>query len=402
MLAMALTDRNIVVCIGGGIAAYKAIEVVRELGRRGAKVRVAMTQSAARFVGPMTLAGLTGRPPVMDLWDPSYPGEVHVELSQWADAIIVTPATQNLMARCVAGMADDVVLATLACADCPVTMAPAMHTRMWSAAANQRNVRQLEDDGARLVGPVDGALASGEQGMGRMADPADIVDAVASSLAPDDLSGRTVLVSAGPTHEDLDPVRYLSNRSTGRMGYAVARAAVERGAQVILVTGPTHLAPPPGVRCIHVRSAVQMREAVQKELPALDAVVMTAAVADFRPAELQQDKVKKQGETMTVEFVRNPDILAELGAGRTGARPALVGFAMETRDVVDYARGKLTNKKVDLIVANHASDGFGGDHNVATLVGVAGDEPLPRMSKLDLAHRIWDRVGTLLAARADS
>lgn len=390
---MPMDDRNILVCVGGGIAAYKAVEVVRELGRGGARVRVAMTRSATRFVGPMTFAGITGQPAVVDLWDPGYSGEVHVELGTWADAIVVVPATANLMARAAAGMADDVVLATLSCADCPVFFAPAMHSRMWHSPPNQRNVVQLQADGATLLGPVDGALASGEQGMGRLADPADIVAAVGAGLvARDDLRGKTVLVTAGPTHEDVDPVRYIANRSTGRMGYAVAQAACMRGAEVVLVSGPSALQPPAGARVVAVRSAMDMREAVTAELAGVDAVVMTAAVADYRPATRAEQKMKKDGDELRIDLVKNPDILAELGAGRTGGHPVLVGFAMETRDVAGYARGKLTSKKVDLIVGNEAAVGFGGDDNTAILVDASGDEALPSMSKLELAHRILDRV----------
>jgi len=390
---MGIDERNILVCVGGGIAAYKAVEVVRELQRGGAKLRVAMTPSATRFIGPMTFAGLTGRPAVVDLWDPGYAGEVHVELGGWADAILVVPATANLMARAVAGMADDVVLATLSCAACPVFFAPAMHTRMWHSPPNARNAKQLQADGATLIGPVDGPLASGEQGMGRLADPADIVAAVGAGLAArDDLRGKTVLVTAGPTHEDLDPVRYISNRSTGRMGFAVAAAARARGADAILVSGPSALQPPAGVRMLSVRSAMDMQRAVAAELPGVDAVVMTAAVADYRPASRADQKMKKDGEELRVDLVKNPDILAELGAQRTGKHPVLVGFAMETRDVAGYARGKLTSKKVDLIVGNEAAVGFGGDDNTAILVDAAGDEALPSMSKLELAHRILDRI----------
>lgn len=383
--------------IGGGIAAFKAVEVIRELGRQGAQVRVVMTTAAQHFLGGTTLAGLTGEPVITTLWDPAYPGEVHVALSDWADAILVVPATHNLLARVCTGMADDPLLATISCARGPVFFAPAMHTRMWGSPANQRNVNTLAQDGYHLLGPVSGPLASGAVGMGRLMDPQHIVAAVAQRLQqPQDLQGRTVLVSAGPTQEDLDPVRYISNRSTGRMGFAIAEAAMARGAHVVLVVGPTTLPPPAGAEVIAVRSALQMHETIMTQVNRACAVVMTAAVADYRPQMVAERKIKKQGEHMQIELVKNPDILKDLGTRRTGDQPVLVGFAMETQDVITYARKKLVAKGVDLIVGNEAAVGFGGTENEAVFVSHEGDEPLPRMSKLALGHRIWDRVLTWL------
>lgn len=394
---MSLQDKKIVVLMGGGIAAFKAVQVVRELGRRGAQVRVAMTPSATRFVGPVTLTGLTGRPPVLDLWDPSYAGEVHVELSSWADAMVVAPATQNLMARAAQGMADDAVLATIACHGGPLLYAPAMHTRMWQSAATQRVVETLRGDGAQFVGPESGPLASGDDGPGRMSEADAIVDALASMLSPQDLAGRKLLVSAGPTHEDLDPVRFLGNRSTGRMGYAIAAAAARRGAETTLVSGPVSLQTPAGVGRVDVRSARDMHREVTQRASDVDAIVMTAAVADYRPANADAHKLKKRAGPLSLELVRNPDILAELGASRSSDSPVLVGFALETQDVERYARDKLTRKKVDLIVANAAADGFGGDTNVATLVSPTGSEALGTLAKTELA----DRICSWIAERLD-
>jgi len=400
-----LAGKHVVVGVGGGIAAFKAVVLVRELQRRGAEVRVAMTKSATRFVGPVTFTGLTGRPPVTDLFDPSHHGEIHVELAAWAHAVVVAPATANVLARAASGMADDAVLATLSCASCPLLFAPAMHENMWLSAATQRNARRLEEDGALLVGPVTGVLASGESGMGRMAEPERIADALQAVLAPvhapaarHDLAAKTVLISAGPTLEDIDPVRYITNRSSGRMGFALAQAALDRGARVVLVTGPTALTPPAGAELHAVRSAQEMQQAIEAALPGVDAVVMTAAVADYRPKQVEKSKLKKKpGQTeMTIELVRNADILATLGARRRGKRPVLVGFAMETHDVVDYGKKKLVDKRCDLIVANDAAVAFGGDDNQATLIAADGQEELPRMSKVELANRIWDRVVTLL------
>lgn len=390
-----LKGRRIVVGLGGGIAAFKAVALVRELGRRGAEVRVVMTEAATRFVGPMTFAGLTGRPAITDLWDPSYAGEVHVELGGWADALVIAPATMNLLARAANGHADDVVLATIACAKGPVLYAPAMHERMWSRAATRRNVAALADEGASFVGPVEGALASGEVGRGRMVEPEAIADALEAMFVPRDLEGLHVVVSAGPTHEDLDPVRFLGNRSTGRMGFAIAQVAAQRGARVTLVAGPVTLATPPNVTRVDVRSALELEAAVKAAASSADAVIMAAAVADYRPSVRTEQKRKKAEGPLVLELVRNPDVLAGLGAAREGSKPVLVGFALETEKVVENARSKLVRKKVDLVVANHASDGFGGDDNVVVLVDASGEEPLPKLSKREVAGRILDRVKAL-------
>ncbi|MDQ3033037.1 MAG: bifunctional phosphopantothenoylcysteine decarboxylase/phosphopantothenate--cysteine ligase CoaBC [Myxococcota bacterium] len=400
-----LSGRRVVLAIGGGIAAYKAVMLARELGRRGAEVRVAMTQAATRFVGPTTLTGLTGKPAVIDLWDASYAGEVHVELATWADAIVVAPATANLMARIASGLADDVVTATLLCSDRPILLAPAMHHRMWRHPATRRNVQRLRDDGVHLVGPVVGALASGEEGLGRMAEPDAIADALEVVLAQTtrDLGGHTILVSAGPTHEAIDPVRFLGNRSSGKMGYALATRARQRGARVILVSGPVALAAPEGAHIERVRTALEMEAAIARHGADVDAIVMAAAVADFRPEDVATHKLKKiEGEqTRSITLVRNPDILAGLGAARESrgeARPMLIGFAVETEDLVPAARAKLASKKIDLVVANHASVGFEGDDNEAILVGPDADEPTGRISKLELADRILDRIRDRLSS----
>jgi phosphopantothenoylcysteine decarboxylase/phosphopantothenate--cysteine ligase len=396
---MSLRDKQIVVGIAGGIAAFKAVELVRELQRRGARVRVALTETAIRFVGPVTFTGLTGTPPVIDIWDPSYQGEVHVELASWAHAIVIAPATANLIARAAVGMADDAVLATVRCSDAPLVVAPAMHHRMWSSLPTQRAIEQLRADGATIVGPVYGKLASGEEGLGRMSEPVDIADALAARLVhvEQDMVGLRVLVSAGPTVEDLDPVRYLSNRSSGRMGYALAERAVKRGASVTLVTGPVSIQPPRGCEVVRIRSASELRDAMMERRAEVDAIVQTAAVADYRPVARSQHKLKKT-DTLTIELIKNPDILEELGRTRVGVRPILVGFKLETRNLLDYAREMLVKKHLDLVVANQAEDGLGGDDNVATLVDVTGDEALGKLSKHDLADRIWDRV-TALATR---
>ncbi len=377
--------------VGGGIAAFKAPAVLRELGRRGARVRVAMTRAAQRFVGPATFMGLTGEPPLLDLWQG--PGEPHVQWGAWADAILVAPATADLLARAAAGMADDPVLATVACARGTVLWAPGMHGRMWRRASVRRAVERLRADGDRFVGPERGPLANGEVDEGRMSEPEALVESLAQLFVEPDLKGLHVVVSAGPTVEDLDPVRFLSNRSSGRMGYALARRAVERGARVTLVSGPTTLRAPPGVCLRPVRSALQMRAAVREAAAAADAVIMAAAVADYRPERVAPDKIKKEEGALHLRLVRNPDILAELGRARAGAsRPVLVGFALESRDAVESARRKLRGKGVDLVVANLAETALGSERSEAWLVTAEGVVPTGLLSKEALADRILDFV----------
>jgi phosphopantothenoylcysteine decarboxylase/phosphopantothenate--cysteine ligase len=401
-------DRKIALAVCGSIAAYKAVMVARELVGHGVAVTPVMTESATHFVGPLTLSGICGRAVVRDMFDARYAGEVHVDLGQNVDLVLIAPATADVLARLAAGRADDIVTALALSAKCPVLAAPAMHTRMWQHPATQRNVATLRADGrVKLIGPVDGPLASGESGMGRLAEPDAIVTAALLLLAGQrDLAGFRLVVTAGPTVEDLDPVRFLSNRSTGRMGFALAERAAERGAQVTLVTGPVELATPAGVTRIDVRGAREMKTALESTLgPGLggaDALVMSAAVADYAPREPYAHKMKKAGDTMSLELVKNPDLLADLGAARSGARPVLVGFAVETAEpdvLVAYAQKKLREKKVDLVVANHAADSFARDTNRATFVTENAADALPLMSKNDLADQILDRVRSLFAAR---
>jgi phosphopantothenoylcysteine decarboxylase/phosphopantothenate--cysteine ligase len=394
---MSLQGKRIVVGLGGGIAAFKAVQLVRELMRRGAEVRVVMTEAATRFIGPITFAGLTGKPAVTDLWADDYAGEVHVELGEWADAIVIAPATMNLMARAATGLANDALLATLACARGQLFFAPAMHHRMWAQPATRANTETLRDRGAVLIGPVSGALANGEIGDGRMAEPEEIADTVESELAhSNDLAGASILITAGPTLEDLDPVRFLGNRSSGRMGYAIASMALRRGAEVTLVSGPVALTAPVGADIVQVRSARQMHEAVMKRFDSHDVVIMAAAVADYRPGVRAGHKIKKGGE-LKLELVRNPDILADVGAKRSARPKVLVGFALETEDLERSAREKLERKGADLIVANEANAGLGRDTNRASLVDQKGCTELPEMPKRALADQILDRIRALLS-----
>ena len=397
---MSLQGKRIVVGLGGGIAAFKSVQLVRELMRRGAEVRVVMTEAATRFVGPITFAGLTGRPPVTDLWAEDYAGEVHVELGEWADAIVVAPATMNLMARAVSGQANDALLATLACARGQLFFAPAMHPRMWAHPATRSNAEVLSERGAILLGPVTGELANGEIGQGRMMEPEDIADEVESRLGhTHDLAGARILITAGPTHEDLDPVRFIGNRSSGRMGYAIASKALRRGAEVTLVSGPVQLPIPFGAEVVHVRSAADMHAAVMARFDQYDVVIMAAAVADYRPGKRAPQEIKKGGN-LELELVRNPDILADVGAKRVQRPSVLVGFALETEHLVQAARDKLQRKAADLIVANEASAGLGGDTNRATLVDAGSATALPEMSKHALADQILDRIRALLSTQS--
>jgi phosphopantothenoylcysteine decarboxylase/phosphopantothenate--cysteine ligase len=398
----------VALAISGSIAAYKAVEVARRLISAGVRVTPVMTSSAERFVGPLTLSGICGTPVIRDMFDAAYPGEVHVDLGRTVDLVLIAPATADTLARLAQGRADDVVAALALSAACPVLVAPAMHSRMWRHPATQRNVATLLADGRiKLIGPVEGPLASGESGIGRLAEPADIADAALREIATArDLGGLRVVVTAGPTVEDLDPVRFLSNRSSGRMGFAIAERASRRGAVVTLVAGPVELATPHGVARVDVRSALEMKAALATamgpDLGAADVLVMAAAVSDYAPRERHPTKIKKSSDQVSIELAKNPDLLADIGKARKGARPILVGFAVETAEpeaLVAYAREKLVEKRIDLVVANPAGEAFGGDTNRATFVTDATALPLSSMTKMDLADRILDQVRSLAVAR---
>lgn len=393
----------IALAVSGSIAAYKAAEIARALRKAGARVLPVMTRSAAEFLGPLTLSGITGEKTVTDMFDPSFAGEIHVELARLADVVVIAPATADVLARLAQGRADDLVTALAMCAKGPVIAAPAMHPRMWSHPAVRRNVATLVADGrVELVGPEDGEVASGESGMGRMAAPEAIASVAIARAGGSDLRGLRIVVTAGPTLEDLDPVRFLGNRSTGKMGFAIAERASMRGAEVTLVAGPVTLATPFGVRRVDVRSALAMRsalwEALGPDLDRADLLVMTAAVADYRPREENATKLKRSARPMELDLVPNPDLLAEVGAARAHRLPVLVGFAVETDTdphVIEAARGKLVAKRVDMVVANHAGDSFGRDDNRATIVTKDAAEPFGVMPKSELANKILDRAAAL-------
>jgi len=377
MPRMDFRNRTVVLCVGGGIAAYKACEVARLVVKGGGRVRVAMTPAATRFVAPLTFQALSGAPVLVDLLDPAAESTYgHLALARMADLVVVAPATADLIARIRAGMADDAVTTTVLAATCPVLVAPAMNTRMWRHPATQENLAVLRARGVHLVGPASGELADGDVGEGRLADPEELAGAAARILGRRDLVARRVVVTAGPTREPIDPVRFISNPSSGKMGYALAHVAARRGAEVVLVSGPTSLPDPEGVRVVRVTTAEEMAKAVEAEVEGMDLFIGAAAVSDYRPATAAPQKIKKTPADETLALTRTPDILAGLGArftGKAGA-PVLVGFAAETEEVISRAREKLKKKGCDLVVANKVGApgaGFGSDTNRVALVSAA-------------------------------
>lgn len=392
---MSLADRRVVVGLTGGIACYKACEVVRLLVQAGAQVRVVMTAGAQRFVTPLTLQTLSGHPVATDTFDLGQESEIgHIRLADEADVVLVAPATANALAKAAQGIADDLLGTVLLATRAPVVVAPAMNVNMWEHPATRENMDRLRARGVHVVGPASGMLACGWEGAGRLAEPADVVEAVRVALTPQDLAGEHVLISAGPTREAVDPVRYLSNHSSGKMGFAIARVARRRGAIVTLVAGPTALPAPAGVTCVRVESAREMAEALDAAFPGATVLVMAAAVADYTVAKPAAQKLKKQDAALTLPLARTRDILTTLAA-RKGRR-IVVGFAAETQHLAAEAQRKLRTKRLDLIVANDVTlpgAGFGSDTNVVRLFDAdGGDVALPVLAKEDVAERILDWV----------
>ena len=404
-----LGGQRILLCVGGGIAAYKALELVRRLRDAGASVQVAMTAGAQQFVTPLSFQALSGHPARTTLWDSAAEQAMgHLELARWADRVVVAPATADLLARLAHGLADDLVTTLCLATEAPLSVAPAMNHRMWRHPATVANVALLRSRGVQVIGPDDGPLAEGESGPGRLSEPDAIVDGLAGAPAAGRtpatglLQGLKVVVSAGPTYEDLDPVRYLGNRSSGKMGFAVAASAARQGAQVVLVAGPVQLETPPGVQRVDVRSAAQMREAVAAALPA-DVYIGAAAVADYTPRAFSPDKIKKTGtgETLALDLVRTPDILAEVARREDAGLKLVVGFAAETTNVADYARQKLEAKRLDLIVANRVGvpgAGFESDDNAMTAYWPGGERDFPAAPKVRLADGLVELVAERLGA----
>lgn len=390
--------------VSGGIAAYKAAELVRRLRERGAEVRVVMTENATRFVAPLTFQALSGEAVRVSLWDESAEAAMgHIELARWATRVLIAPASADVIARLVTGQANDLLTTLCLATEAPLTLAPAMNRMMWAHPATQANIETLRARGVEILGPGDGDQACGEVGAGRMWEAEQIAQAVLQARGRGALAGKRVLITAGPTFEDLDPVRYLGNRSSGRMGYAIASGARAQGADVTLVSGPVNLSTPAGVRRIDVRSAEDMRRAVFAELAGQDVFIATAAVADFRARERREQKIKKQpGATgITLELELNPDILAEVAA--QSPRPFVVGFAAETNDVERYARDKLVRKKLDMIAANRvgaANCGFDAERNALSVYWPDGGAEIAEAAKSDVAHQLLALIAQRMVARA--
>ena len=387
--------KRILLGVTGGIAAYKSPDVVRRLTERGAEVQVVMTTGAREFVAPLTFQAVSGREVRSDLWDESAERAMsHIELARWADLILIAPATADFIAHLAHGLADNLLTTVCLASSAPVAIAPAMNRQMWANPATQANIAQLRGRGVHVFGPDSGSQACGEVGEGRMMEPADIASAVFGVLPADGpLKGRKVMITAGPTRERIDPVRFISNRSSGKMGYAVAQAARDRGAEVVLVSGPVNLCTPPGVRRIDVESAAQMHEAVMLEVPGTDIFIATAAVADYRPAAPADLKIKKVTDTLELRMERTIDILAAVAQRRD--RPYTVGFAAETNNVEEHARLKLTRKNLDLIAANEVGDNkvFEQDDNHLVLLWQNGGRlELGAGAKTELAQRLLDVI----------
>jgi len=399
---MNLQGKTIVLGVTGGIAVYKAVELLRLLTKAGATVHVIMTRAATEFVTPLTFQTLSGNPVHTELFNLIQEQEIgHISLADRADALVIVPATANCIGKLAGGIADDLLTTTAMATKAPLLLAPAMNVNMYEHPVYQENEQKLRRLGYRLVDPEPGLLACGWQGKGRLASPEQIFAELCRLLTPQDLAGQTMLVTAGPTREELDPIRFISNHSSGRMGYALAQAAQQRGARVMLISGPVALPAPVGVELVAVESACQMRRAVMERVADSTVVIKAAAVADYRPVQRNDQKIKKQGERLTIELERNPDILAELG--RLESRPLLVGFAAETAELQAHAAAKLAAKNLDMIVANDVTQegaGFNVSTNICQLLFRDGSsEPLPLMAKQELADLILDRVLGLLQHR---
>jgi phosphopantothenoylcysteine decarboxylase/phosphopantothenate--cysteine ligase len=405
-LGQTMNARSILLVIGGGVAAYKSLELIRELTKRGMRCRAILTAAGREFVTPLSIGSLTGDKIHADLFNLTDEAEMgHIELSRSADLVVVAPATADLMAKAANGLANDLASTALLATDKPVLMAPAMNVRMWEHRATQRNLKRLKDDGVLFVGPNEGDMACGEFGFGRMAEPLEIADAIEAYFARNaegSLRGKRLLVTAGPTHEPIDPVRYIANRSSGKQGYALATALSRLGGEVTLVSGPTGIAAPAGVKTVRVQSAREMMAAVEAALP-VDSAIFCAAVADYRPATETKSKIKKErGGLANIPLTENPDILRTVARMKSGRPGLVVGFAAETDDVLANAEAKRLRKGCDWIVANDVSGGeggaMGGDFNRVAILTEAGAETWPELSKLDVARRLAEKIADALAA----
>ncbi|THF60626.1 bifunctional phosphopantothenoylcysteine decarboxylase/phosphopantothenate--cysteine ligase CoaBC [Pseudothauera rhizosphaerae] len=390
-----LKGRKLVLGVTGGVAAYKAAELTRLLTKAGAEVHVVMTEAGTHFVTPVTFQALSGHTVWTDLWDGRMGNNMaHIDLTRGADGILIAPASADTIAKLVHGLADDLLSTLCLARDCPLMVAPAMNRQMWENPATRRNVAQLAADGVAVFGPAEGDQACGEIGPGRMLEPEELLESVIAFFQPKLLAGRKVVLTAGPTFEAIDPVRGITNSSSGKMGYALARACARAGAEVVLVSGPVALPAPVGVRRVAVQSALEMRDAVFANLSGASIFIGVAAVADYRPLKAAEHKVKKSGDTMQLTLTLNPDILAEVAA--LPEPPFCVGFAAESRELDTYAQGKRVAKRLPLLVGNLVQDGLGGDDNEVVLYDENGRYPLGRSSKAELAKRIVDHLAALL------
>ena len=394
-------EKNILIGVTGGIAAYKVVEVASRLKKSGANVKVIMTRNATEFISPRTFQEITNNAVSVDMFSDTanFIHVEHIALADWADFMLIAPATANFLAKMAHGIADDLLTTTILAFDKEILLAPAMNTKMYENIATQTNLATLKARGIKILEPKSGNLACGTVGKGRLPEPAEICAAIEKFFAQDKiLAGKKVLVTAGGTIEPIDPVRYIGNRSSGRMGCEIAKAAVKVGAEVILVAGKIEVAPPQNLKCIRVESAIEMREAALKYFDSVDAVIMSAAVADYRVKTPSAQKIKKSAENLTLELVKNPDILRELGSIKKNQ--ILIGFAAETQNILDYARKKLVEKNLDFIVANDVTAegaGFGVTTNIASIIWRNGEvESFSKMSKADLAEKIVQRVANLL------
>jgi len=389
--------KKLLLGITGGIAAYKSAELVRLLVKQDVDVQVVMTEAAGHFITPVTMQALSGKRVFTDIWDASIPnGMPHIELSREADAILIAPASADFLAKLVQGRADDLLSTLCLARECPLMVAPAMNRQMWENPATQRNIEQLQQDGVLILGPGSGDQACGEVGMGRMLEPEQLLSMLEACLQPKILAGKHVLITAGPTVEAIDPVRAITNLSSGKMGYSIAQAAWEMGAEVTLVSGPTALVAPAGARTINVVSAENMLHAVLENIPGQDIFISVAAVADYRPAQPSQQKIKKSEHKLTLELIPNTDILAKVAS--LAKPPFCVGFAAESENMLQYAEQKRQTKKLPLLAANLVTEAMGSDQNTITLLDNQGAHPLPTATKIELARMLLQHVAAMMRA----